>query len=290
LAVESPEPSARAPALKLEGLTKRYPRAEGDAVRDLDLELGSREVLAVVGRSGCGKTTLLRLVAGLEVPDRGRISIAGRVMVDERAWVQPEDRGVGMVFQEFALFPHLTVEDNIAYGMRGLPRAERRARTAELLRLVDLPALGRRYPHQLSGGQQQRVALARALAPGPRLLLLDEPFSNLDAPLKGSLREALIRVLRERGVPTMLVVHDIEDVVVLADRVAVMRAGCIVRIGQPVQLCREPGDGYVAQFFEQLRTPGANRFERPGASAASMEEPEEGGRETPSVGEGHPGT
>ncbi len=263
------------PVLRLEGIGKRYPGAECDALRDVRLELGTDELLAVVGQSGCGKTTLLRIVAGLEVPDAGSVRIGGRVVAGGDSWTPPERRGVGMVFQDFGLFPHLRVEQNVAYGLGRLPRAERRPRVEELLELVDLAGLGGRYPHQLSGGQQQRVALARALAPEPRLLLLDEPFSNLDRPLKAALRESLVRVLRRTAVPTLLVVHDAEDVIVLADRVAVLQGGRIVREGTPGELCRNPGDAYVERFFERLRLPDANRLpdELPSGSVPAGEEP-----------------
>ena len=247
-------------ALKLEGVGKRYPRADCDALRDIDLEIRDRELVAVVGQSGCGKTTMLRIIAGLEVPDTGTVSIGGKVVAGPGTWVPPEHRGVGMVFQDFALFPHLRVDQNVAYGLNHLSRAARKERTRSMLELVDLEKLGARFPHQLSGGQQQRVALARALAPEPSVLLLDEPFSSLDAPLKASLRDGLTKVIRRTGVPTLLVVHDMEDVAVLANRVAVLRDGRIVQQGSPIGLCQNPGDPYTARFFERLRTPDANRF------------------------------
>jgi iron(III) transport system ATP-binding protein len=246
-------PERPAPALAIRGISKRYPGTGRDAVHDLELTLNRGEVVAVVGQSGCGKTTLLRIVAGLEVPDRGRVEVDGRTLVDAGVWVPPERRGIGLVFQEFALFPHLTVEQNVAYGLHHLPRAERRARTGEMLSLVELAGLEERYPHQLSGGQQQRVALARALAPAPKLLLLDEPFSNLDTPLKATVRAQLAELLRQAGVPALLVVHDVEDVMALADRVAVLREGRIVREGAPHELRDAPGDTYVARFFDTVR-------------------------------------
>ncbi|MEX2466582.1 MAG: ABC transporter ATP-binding protein [Gemmatimonadota bacterium] len=260
VAENPPAAPSRTPALALEGVGKRYPGADCDALRGIDLEIRDRELVAVVGQSGCGKTTMLRIIAGLEVPDTGTVRIGGKVVAGPGTWVAPEHRGVGMVFQDFALFPHLKVEQNIAYGLNHLPRAARKDRIQRMLELVDLEGLGSRYPHQLSGGQQQRVALARSLAPEPKVLLLDEPFSNLDAPLKASLRDGLTKVIRRTGVPTLLVVHDVEDVVVLANRVAVLREGRIVQQGSPIGLCQNPGDPYTARFFERLRTPDANRF------------------------------
>ena len=219
---------------------------------NISLVLPDGQIGCLLGPSGCGKTTLLRIVAGLEVPDRGRVEVDGRTLVDAGVWVPPERRGIGLVFQEFALFPHLTVEQNVAYGLHHLPRAERRARTGDMLSLVELAGLEGRYPHQLSGGQQQRVALARALAPAPKLLLLDEPFSNLDTPLKATVRAQLAELLRQAGVPALLVVHDVEDVMALADRVAVLREGRIVREGAPHELRDAPGDTYVARFFDTV--------------------------------------
>ena len=235
--------------LSVRGLTKRFGRSASPAVAAVDLEVESGEIMAVVGESGCGKTTFLRMVAGLEMPDAGEIEIAGLPVAAGRSWVPPEKRGVGMVFQDFALFPHMTALQNIIYGLGAVPRGERRARADEVLELVGLSGYGERYPHQLSGGQQQRIALARALAPQPRLLLLDEPFSNLDTSLKRSLREEIGDILRATGTTALLVVHDVEDVLILADRAAVMRDGRILQQGDPTTLYRRPTDEYVARFF-----------------------------------------
>lgn len=237
------------PVLTIRGLTKRYPRSSAPAVQDVELSVRKGEIMAVVGESGCGKSTLLRMIAGLEVPDAGSVRIGERAVSDARTWVPPEQRGVGMVFQDFALFPHMTAEQNILYGLRSLPRRERQARVAAMLELVGLSGLGGRYPHQLSGGQQQRVAIARALASEPALLLLDEPFSNLDTALKRTLREELREILQRAGTTTLLVVHDAEDVMMLADRAAVMRSGRILQEGDPDTLYRKPCDEYVARFF-----------------------------------------
>jgi len=239
----------REPVLAIEGLTKRYTRGAAPAVSEMSLAVNQGDLVAVVGESGCGKSTLLRLVAGLEVPDAGEIRIEGRVVAGGRAWVPPERRGVGMVFQDFALFPHMTAVENIVFGLGRLPRAERRARAESMLELVGLAGFGARYPHQLSGGQQQRIALARALAPEPSLLLLDEPFSNLDTTLKRTLREEIGDILRRTRTTALLVVHDAEDVLVLADRAAVMRSGRVIQQGEPQTLYRQPCDEYVAHFF-----------------------------------------
>ena len=240
------------PVLVVQGLVKRYVRGAAAAVDDVALSVGKGEIMAVVGESGCGKSTLLRMVAGLEVPDAGSIHINGRAVVADRTWVSPERRGVGMVFQDFALFPHMTAEQNIRYGLGAVARRARRERAEEMLALVGLAGLGGRYPHQLSGGQQQRVALARALAPSPSLLLLDEPFSSIDTALKRTLRAELCDILQRAGTTTLLVVHDAEDVMMLADRAAVMRSGRILQQGNPDTLYRKPCDEYVAHFFGEM--------------------------------------
>lgn len=255
-----PAPAGDAPALELEGVCKRYPGSAEDALADVDLSVSAGQVTAIVGASGCGKTTLLRIVAGLEVPDAGSVRIAGEQVAGPDVWVHPEARGVGMVFQDLALFPHLTVRQNIAYGLKRMSRRKRDERTSEMLAMVDMDELGARYPQQLSGGQQQRVALVRALAPGPRILLLDEPFSSMDLPLKAGLQLELAGLLRKSGVPTLIVVHDVEDVVWLANEVVILRDGRVVRSGSVAGLCRDPGDAYVAGFFERLRRPAGDRL------------------------------
>ncbi|HET6601405.1 MAG TPA: ABC transporter ATP-binding protein, partial [Gaiella sp.] len=193
-------------AIRLDGVTKRF----GDvaAVRGADLEVAGGEIVALLGPSGCGKTTLLRTIAGFERPDEGLVEIGDRRVAGENAWVPPEGRGVGMVFQDYALFPHLTVAENVGFG---LPRRDRAQRVLTLLALVDLCGLGARYPHELSGGQQQRVALARALAPAPRVVLLDEPWSNVDPQLRAELRHEVASVLRPLNVTALLVTHDREE-------------------------------------------------------------------------------
>jgi iron(III) transport system ATP-binding protein len=230
-------------AIRLDGVTKRF----GDvvAVRGAHLAVVGGEIVALLGPSGCGKTTLLRTIAGFERPDGGRVEIGGRRVAAEDAWVPPEGRGVGMVFQDYALFPHLTVAENVGFG---LPRRDRAQRVPALLALVDLCGLGERYPHELSGGQQQRVALARALAPSPRVVLLDEPWSNVDPQLRAELRDEVAAVLRPLRVTALLVTHDREEAFSLADRIALMRDGEIVQVGTPEELYFAPADRWAAEF------------------------------------------
>ncbi|WP_205697141.1 ABC transporter ATP-binding protein [Conexibacter sp. SYSU D00693] len=216
------------------------------AVDGARLDVASGEVVALLGPSGCGKTTLLRLVAGFEEPDTGRVSIAGRAVAGPAvATVPPERRRVGMVFQDYALFPHLTVAENVGFGVE---RRRRAARGAEVLELVGLPQLGARYPHELSGGQQQRVALARALAPDPDVVLLDEPWSAIDPVLRASMRAELAAILRAAGTTVLLVTHDQEEALALADRVALMRDGRIVQVDAPERLYHAPVDRWSAEF------------------------------------------
>jgi iron(III) transport system ATP-binding protein len=235
--------------LVLRDVGKTYPGAARAALRAVDLEVEPGELIGVVGESGSGKTTLLRTIAGLETPTTGTVTIGDRVVSRPRDVVPPEQRGVGLVFQDYALFPHLTVARNIAYGLHRMKRPQRMQRVQDLLELVGLEGLGDRYPHELSGGQRQRVALARALAPDPAVILLDEPFSNLDAALKDELRAEVGRILRASGTTALIVVHDADDVLALADRVAILRAGDLWQIGTPRELYERPRDEYVARFF-----------------------------------------
>jgi iron(III) transport system ATP-binding protein len=204
---------------ELSQLSFGYGKGSGSVVRNFSLSMEQGEVVGVLGQSGCGKSTLLRLIAGLEAPDSGRIVIAGKTLVDQREFVNPEHRGVGMIFQDYALFPHLTVAENILFGLHRLTKKERMERLQEMLELVQMQEYGKRYPHELSGGQQQRVAFARALAPRPVLLLMDEPFSNLDADLKKKIREDLKDLLRAANITSILVTHDKEDADAICDRI-----------------------------------------------------------------------
>ena len=234
------------PALRCVGLVKRY----GDtvAVDRVDLEVPRGSLTALLGPSGCGKTTVLRLVAGLLDPDAGTIEIDGTEVTGRGAAVPPERRHVGMVFQDYALFPHLSVARNVAYGLRHLPRAERGRKAQEALSLVGLEALGARLPTELSGGQQQRVALARALAPEPDLILLDEPFSNLDAALRTSVREEVRSILGAAEQTAVFVTHDQEEALSLADLVAVMEQGRVHQVAAPQTLYTRPATRFVAEF------------------------------------------
>jgi len=237
-------------ALQCVGLSKRYGTL--DVVTGLDLAAHKGEVVALLGPSGCGKTTTLRLIAGFEEPDAGTIAVGGRVVAEVTAGRvrcdPPEARRVGMVFQDYALFPHLRVGENVAFGLPRLGRGERETRVAAALRMVGLAGLAERAPHQLSGGQQQRVALARALAPHPDVVLLDEPFSNLDPELRADVRAEVRQILAAAGTTALLVTHDREEALSLADRVAVMGNGRIVQMAAPEELYHRPATRWVAGF------------------------------------------
>jgi iron(III) transport system ATP-binding protein len=234
--------------LRLQGVTKCFTRAGPPAVDALSLTVEAGRIFALLGPSGCGKTTTLRLIAGFETPDRGSIEIRGQPMSAPGRAVPPEARGVGMVFQDYALFPHLGVGDNVAFGLGRLDRPARARRVAEVLELVGLGGLAERYPHELSGGQQQRVALARALAPAPALICLDEPFSNLDADLRAVMREEIGKILRLTGTTAVFVTHDQQEAFTLADAVGVLNAGHLEQIDVPYEVYHHPATRFVAEF------------------------------------------
>jgi iron(III) transport system ATP-binding protein len=230
--------------LSVEGLGKRF--GPVTAVEGASLEVGRADVFALVGPSGCGKTTLLRLIAGFERPDEGEISVAGKLVSGKGTFMPPEKRRVGLVFQDYALFPHLTVAKNVAFGIKN---GNRGRRVEELLDIVGLQGLGSRMPHELSGGQQQRVALARSMAASPDLILLDEPFSNLDPSVRAQVRAELRDILHKMQMTAVFVTHDQEEALALGDRVGVMIAGRIVQSGSPEEIYRRPKTRAVAHFL-----------------------------------------
>lgn len=234
------------PLLTLDNLACGYHQQA--VVKDLSLELAAGEIACLLGPSGCGKTTTLRAIAGLEPVTGGSIHIQGRQVSSRSRQLPPEKRGLGMVFQEHALFPHLTVADNVAFGLRKQPREQQRLRVSECLDRVRLSGMEDRYPHELSGGQQQRVALARALAPRPALLLLDEPFASLDLDLRRALARELGDILRQENVTALLVTHDQEEAFALADRVGVMHQGQLEQWDTPYNIYHAPANRFVAEF------------------------------------------
>ena len=234
------------PLISCKGAAKRF----GDvvAVDDVSFQLMPGEVLSILGASGCGKTTLLRLIAGFERLDAGQLLIQPDLASDADRHLPPERRNIGMVFQEYALFPHLTVAQNVAFGLHGMSKEEQRSHTYDALDLVRLTALEGRYPHELSGGQQQRVALARTLAPSPIAVLLDEPFSNLDAGMRYDVRQEVEAILRGKGIAAIFVTHDREEAFAFADRVGVMCDGRLEQVDAPENLYRSPVSRQVARI------------------------------------------
>ena len=265
---------APAPILSVSGLWKRFSGVDW-VVRDFELSVGEGEILSILGPSGCGKTTLLRLIAGFETPERGEIHNDGK-LISRPGWgVPPEQRRIGMVFQEYTLFPHLTVRENVQFGLtpslaarvrgwiggksktppeNGEARKARKEGLVSLMALCGLSEMSDRYPHELSGGQQQRVALARALVTAPRMLLMDEPFSNLDSGLRHHLREEVRAILKAAGTTSILVTHDQEEAINMGDRLAVMNQGRLEQVGAPLEVLQNPANRFVASFI------GGNRF------------------------------
>jgi len=237
------------PLLEVDRVSHAY--GKHAVVRDLSFNLAPGEIACLLGSSGCGKTTMLRLIAGFEMPSAGRIRLNGTTIASESTQLPAEQRRIGMVFQDYALFPHLSIADNIGFGLRQEAAPARRRRIDEMLELIGLAEHGARYPHELSGGQQQRVALARALAPQPHLLLLDEPFSNLDVELRERLSLEVRDILKRAGMAAILVTHDQNEAFAVADMVGIMREGSIEQWDTPYNLYHRPATRHVADFIGQ---------------------------------------
>lgn len=233
--------------LSIQGLSKSFNNGKVKALQNVSFSLEKGKIISIVGESGCGKTTLIRLISGLETPDAGEILMEDTVMSSETKFLPPENRDIGMVFQDCALFPHLTVYQNVTYGVR---KNYRKERATQVLDLVGLSGYGKRYPHELSGGQQQRVALARALAPNPKLLILDEPFSNLDVILRKQLRQDIANILRNTAMTAIFITHDIKDALAVSDEILVLQNGLKIQIGNTQEVYNNPADEYVKLLFE----------------------------------------
>ncbi len=245
------EPTPARTGLQVEGVHHLF--GERAVVDEASFTVAPAEIFCLLGPSGCGKTTLLRIIAGLETLQRGRVVVNGRVMADAEAIdVPPEDRSMTLLFQDFALFPHLTVMQNVAFGLSRLDAETRRERSLEVLGQVGMLGHADRYPHELSGGEQQRIALARARAPRPRVMMLDEPFSNLDVSLRSQLRDLVLHVIKRTAASTVIVTHDPEEAMFMGDRIAVMRAGRILQVGTPEELYDRPESAFVAELFSDV--------------------------------------
>ena len=218
--------------VEIVGLNFKYQKSHDKIIKNFSLEISSGEIISIIGESGSGKSTILRLIAGLEIPESGIIKVKNRIMVDETTFINPEKRGIGMVFQDYALFPHKTVEGNVRFGLNALSSQKQKIRVEEVLHLVNLTAYKKKYPYELSGGQQQRVALARALAAKPALVLMDEPFSNLDRELQNKIRDELKILIKQTNTTTIFVTHDREDAKALADRIIILNKGEVVKTGE----------------------------------------------------------
>ena len=242
-------PAATAPRLEILNLTRAF--AGRAVVDDVSLTVAAGQVTCLLGPSGCGKSTTLRMIAGVETPDQGRILIDGTEVFGPSRNLPPEARGVGLMFQDFALFPHLTVAGNVAFGLTG-DRAKKAARVDALLERVNLSGFQAKHPHELSGGEQQRVALARALAPRPRVMLMDEPFSGLDNRLRDGIRDTTLEVLKAEGAAVLLVTHEPDEAMRMADEIALMRGGRIVQRGAPYNVYNAPHDRNAAAFFSDI--------------------------------------
>jgi iron(III) transport system ATP-binding protein len=235
--------------LEAKQLGKRYKGAARWAVSNFSAVIRQGEIIALLGESGCGKTTILRLISGFETPDAGELYLHDKPVAGKNTFVEPEQRGVGIVFQDYGLFPHKTIEQNIRFGLFRKSGDEIRSRMQEVTKLTGLEGLEKRYPHQLSGGQQQRVAIARAIAPNPAILLFDEPFSNIDSKRREQLRREIKNILNSAGITAIFVTHDTRDVMAIADRVFLLRNGVTIQEGTPAEIYQQPRNRYAAEFF-----------------------------------------
>ncbi|MFT5917891.1 MAG: iron(III) transport system ATP-binding protein [Flammeovirgaceae bacterium] len=238
-------------ALQIKSVCKKYASNLPLILSDFDLEVKSGEIVALLGESGSGKTTLLRLISGLEYPTEGEIFIHHDLVASETKFISPENRQVGLVFQDYALFPHMSIQKNVVYGVKG-KKQEQEKICKEMLNLVGLSELGKRFPHEISGGQQQRVALARALATQPKLLLLDEPFSNLDEGLKVKVRADLREIIKKAGTTAIFVTHDTQDAMAVADKIALLNQGKLAQYDSPEMLYQNPESEFVAGYFGKV--------------------------------------
>ena len=247
--------------LQVNKIIKQFPHHPTPAVDEVSFQLTQGDILGLLGPSGCGKTTLLRMIAGFEQPSTGTIELGGNLVASTSQLLPPEQRNTGMVFQDYALFPHLSIADNIAFGLnkKKLSKKDIKHRIAEVLTLVGLDGLEKRYPHQLSGGQQQRVALARALAPQPALILLDEPLSNLDVQVRIRLRHEIRHILKATGITAIFVTHDQEEALAICDKIGVMSSGKIEQLGTPEAIYTRPASRFVAEFVTQANFIPAKR-------------------------------
>ena len=246
--------------LNIKGVNKSYKLDHKHVFSNLNFTLEKGEICAIIGESGTGKSTLLKLIAGLETSDSGTIAIDGKIVENSSNFIVAEERGIGFVFQDFALFPHMSIKKNIGYGLA--KSLDKTARVSGILRMVGLESYGDRYPDELSGGEQQRIALARALAPNPKLLLLDEPFSNLDTALKSQIRNELFEIIKATGISCIFVTHDVNDAILLADKIAVLDQGKVIQMGTPKELFDQPSTPTVARFFGDINIFNREEFQK----------------------------